>query len=336
MAPYDVLVTGSSGHLGHALMITLPKLGFTPLGLDILPSETTQVIGSISDRKVVHDVLHGSEIKHVLHAATLHKPHVGSHSKQDFINTNITGTLILLEEAAALGGQMESFIFFSTTSTFGAALSPKPGSPAAWIDESVTPQPKNIYGVTKVAAEDMCFLVHKQTSLPVLVLRTSRFFNELDDDEDRRNAMSDENLKVLELAYRRCDMEDIVDACHLAMGRARDIGFDKYIISAPPPFPRDAETLEALNRDPKEVFARFVPEVDGVFATLGWKHLLRIDRVYDSSKAVRELGWRPKYTLRNALENLGAGEVEGWRSELGRTVGRKGYHAMSTGIYTVR
>ena len=42
----------------------------------------------------------------VLHAATLHKPHVATHSRQDFVDTNITGTLNLLEEAAAAGGSL--------------------------------------------------------------------------------------------------------------------------------------------------------------------------------------------------------------------------------------
>ncbi|KAK0388142.1 hypothetical protein NLU13_4387 [Sarocladium strictum] len=336
MAPYDVLVTGSSGHLGAALMLSLPSLGFNPLGIDILPSDSTTRVGSISDRAFVHSVLVGSHIKHILHAATLHKPHVGSHTKEQFIETNITGTLVLLEEAAKLGKQIQSFIFFSTTSTFGNALSPKPGSPAVWIDETVTPQPKNIYGVTKVAAEDMCFLVHKQTALPVIVLRTSRFFNEQDDDEDRRNSMSDENLKVLELAYRRVDMADIVSACHLAMQKAVEIQWAKYIISAPPPFLNDPDTLAALDRNPQEVFARVEPETDAAFSTHGWKHLERIDRVYDSSKAIEELGWRPEYTFKAAVKKLGRGEQNTWRSELAVRIGKKGYHAMSTGVYTVR
>lgn len=336
MAPYDVLVTGSSGHLGAALMISLPNLGFTPIGIDILPSATTDLVGSISDRAFVHSVLAGSHIKHVLHTATLHKPHVESHSKEQFVDTNITGTLVLLEEAAALGKQIESFVFLSTTSTFGSALSPKPGSPAAWIDESVTPLPKNIYGVTKVAAEDMCFLVHKQTNLPVIVLRTSRFFNEQDDDEDRRNSMADENLKVLELAYRRVDMADIVSACNLAMQKAVDIKWAKYIISAPPPFTNDPETLASLDRNPQEVFAAVEPNTDAAFEGKGWKHLERIDRVYDSSKAVKELGWQPEYTFKAAVQKLGKGEENTWRSELAMKIGKKGYHAMSTGVYTVR
>ncbi|EXA54605.1 hypothetical protein FOVG_02024 [Fusarium oxysporum f. sp. pisi HDV247] len=331
---YNVLVTGSSGHLGTALMLSLPTFGFTPLGIDILPSENTTHVGSVSDREFVTSLLQKHPIQHVLHAATLHKPHVESHSKQDFIDTNITGTLVLLEEASKLGAQIESFIFFSTTSTFGAALSPKPGQPAAWIDETVVPIPKNIYGATKVAAEDLCFLVQKQTGMPVVILRTSRFFPEQDDDEDRRAAVSDDNLKVLELAYRRCDIEDIVRAAVCAMKKAREIHFRKYIISAPPPFPNDADTLAMLDRDPKQVFEAVAPECVQVFKDKGWSHLKRIDRVYDSTKAVEELEWKPEFTFKKVVELVGEGKE--WKSELTGKVGKRGYHAVSHGVYTVR
>ncbi|OHE92450.1 NAD dependent epimerase/dehydratase [Colletotrichum orchidophilum] len=356
-SPYTVLVTGSSGHLGAALMLSLPSAGHIPLGIDILPSPTTTTVGSVTDRALVASILatHAS-ITHIVHAATLHKPHVDSHPKSAFIDTNITGTLVLLEEAARLPqSRIKSFIFVSTTSTFGTALSPKQGQPAAWIDESVTPIPKNIYGVTKCAAEDLCSLVHRQTSLPVLVLRTSRFFPEPDDDEDRRAAMGDANLKVCELAYRRVDIADVVSAVVCGMERASALGFGKYIISAPPPFAvaleddsnknvsdnkvgaaaaARAALLRRLDTDAGAVFAEVVPGCAVVFEKLGWTCLGRLDRVYDSSKAVRELGWRPQWTIGKVVEKLSRGED--WRSELTHKVGKKGYHAVSTGVYTTR
>ncbi|RAL03374.1 NAD-dependent epimerase/dehydratase family protein [Aspergillus ibericus CBS 121593] len=331
---YDVLVTGSAGHLGTALMLCLPSMGYNPVGIDILSSPTTTVVGSVSDRIFIASIFRNNPIKHVLHTATLHKPHICSHKEEEFVSTNVMGTLILLEECSKCKDRIESFTFFSTTSTFGMALSPKPGFPAAWIDEAVVPEPKNIYGVTKVAAEDLCYLVHKKTGMPVLVLRTSRFFPDEDDDEDRRTAMSDDNLKVLELAYRRCDIEDIVNAAVCSMRKAKDIRWGRYIISAPPPFNNDRSTLDALNRESAEVMTKAFPEVDAIFRKKGWKHLARIDRVYDSSRAVKDLGWIPKYTFGRALERVARGEQ--WRSELALRVGKKGYHAVTTGVYTKR
>src|SRR5262249_46444380 len=142
----SILVTGSAGHLGEALMRTLRYDGHEPLGVDIKKSPFTHEVGSIVDRSFVRRCMRG--VTAVLHTATLHKPHVVTHTRQAFVDTNITGTLNLLEEAAAAG--IGAFIFTSTTSVFGRALSPPVPAPAAWITEEVVPLPKNIYGVTKV------------------------------------------------------------------------------------------------------------------------------------------------------------------------------------------
>src|SRR5262245_34804306 len=151
-----ILVTGSAGHLGEALMRTLPDAGHETLGIDIKKSPFTHEVGSIVDRSFVRKCMRG--VTAVLHTATLHKPHVVTHTRQDFVDTNITGTLNLLEEATV--ADVGAFIFTSTTSVFGRALSPPVAAPAAWITEDVVPVPKNIYGVTKVAAENLCELFH--------------------------------------------------------------------------------------------------------------------------------------------------------------------------------
>ena len=97
-----ILVTGSSGHLGEALVRTLRKNSTDVVGVDLLPSEFTSNVGSIVDRPFVKSCMRGVDA--VIHTATLHKPHVITHSRQSFVDTNITGTLNLLEEAVARGG----------------------------------------------------------------------------------------------------------------------------------------------------------------------------------------------------------------------------------------
>src|SRR5690348_15180072 len=173
-----LLITGSAGHLGEALMRTLERSAHQATGLDIKTGPFTHRVGSIVDRGFVKDCIKGVDA--VIHTATLHKPHVATHDRQEFVDTNVTGTLNLLEEAVAAG--VKSFVYTSTTSVFGDALIPAPGELAAWITEGVTPVPKNIYGVTKSAAEDLCQLFHRNQKLPCLVLRTSRFFLEDDDN----------------------------------------------------------------------------------------------------------------------------------------------------------
>jgi nucleoside-diphosphate-sugar epimerase len=127
---------------------------------------------------------------------------------------------------------VESFVYTSTTSVFGNALVPPTGAPAAWVDEAITPIPKNIYGVTKAAAEDLCQLFHRNNALPCIVLRTSRFFPEEDDESAAREAYAGDNLKANEYLYRRVDIEDVVSAHLLAAERAPVLGFGRYIVSA--------------------------------------------------------------------------------------------------------
>jgi len=314
-----ILVTGSAGHLGEALMRTLPAAGHDPVGIDIKPSTFTHYVGSIADREVVKRCMRGVEA--VVHAATLHKPHVATHSRQDFVDTNVTGTLNLLEEAWF--ARVRAFVYTSTTSAFGRALAPPPGAPAAWITEDVTPVPKNIYGVTKVAAEDLCELFHQRVGLPCLVLRTSRFFPEADDRRETREAYADMNVKANEFLYRRVDIEDIVSAHLLALERAPAIGFGRCIISATTPFTR--EDLAELRTDAPAVLARRVPGYREVYAARGWSMFPAIDRVYDNARARRDLGWQPRYDFAKVLELIESEGVAG--SPLARLIGSKGYHA---------
>jgi UDP-glucose 4-epimerase len=322
------LVTGSAGHLGEALVRALRSEGREAVGVDLLESPFTDVVGSIADRGLVRRCLDGVDT--VLHAATLHKPHVGSHLRGQFVETNITGTLNLLEEAVS--GDVESFVFTSTTSAFGRALAPPPGAPAAWITEDVVPVPRNIYGVTKTAAEDLCQLVHQDEGLPCLILRTSRFFPEADDRDEVRTAYDDGNLKANEYLYRRVDLEDVVGAHLLAADRAPAIGFGKYIVSATTPFRR--EDLSELRSDAPSVIRRLYPDYEAVYEKRGWTMFPSIERVYVNSRARDELGWAPRYDFQHVLDSLAAGEDP--RSELARAVGAKGYHAESVGPYTVR
>jgi len=323
-----ILVTGSAGHLGEALVRVLRADGADVAGLDILASPYTDIVGSIADRALVKQAVAGRDA--VLHAATLHKPHVASHERQEFVDTNITGTLNLLQEAVA--ARHSRFVFTSTTSAFGRALTPPPGAPAAWITEDVAPVPRNIYGATKTAAEDLCELIHRDHNLPVLILRTSRFFPESDDRDAVRSAYEDANLKVNELLYRRVDLEDVVGAHRQALERAPEIGFGRYIISATTPF--ISADLQDLRDDAPAVVKRHHPEYEQIYADRGWRMFDSIERVYVNEKARRELGWRPRYDFGYALERLARNEDP--RSELAREVGAKGYHAVSTGVYTVR
>lgn len=317
------LVTGSSGHLGEGLVRRLRADGHDVVGLDIRASEHTDRQACLTERELVRDAMRG--ITTVFHTATLHKPHVATHSRQDFVDTNITGTLNVLEAAVSEG--VSRVIFTSTTSTFGRALVPSPDDPAAWINEEVVPVPKNIYGATKCAAEDLCELIHKDHGLPCLVLRTSRFFLEADDRAEVRSRYWDENAKANEYLYRRVELADTVDAHLCAHDEAESLGFGRYIISATTPFQR--EDLPRLRKEPGAVVAERFPDYEAVYQERGWSMFPEIERVYDNARARADLGWQPQYDFAAVLEKARAGEP--LVSPLALEVGTKGYHDESFG-----
>lgn len=165
------------------------------------------------------------------------------------------------------------------------------------------------------------------------MLRTSRFFPEPDDDPDRRSAFDGTGLKVCELLYRRVDIEDVVSAHLLAMERATEIGFDRFIISATSPFVN--EDLAGLRGTAADVVARHVPGYREVFEARGWRMLDDIDRVYVNAHARARLGWRPAHDFQRAIRDLSEGRD--YRSDLARDVGAKGYHEIEYpgGIFPV-
>ncbi|WP_314953404.1 NAD(P)-dependent oxidoreductase [Bradyrhizobium cosmicum] len=312
------LVTGSAGHLGEAIIRTLRARGSALRGVDLKPSPFTDAVGSIVDPDFVRRQMDG--VTAVIHTATLHKPHVATHSSLDFVDTNVTGTLNLLESATATG--VRSFVFTSTTSAFGSQLRPEAGQAAVWVTEDLPPVPKNIYGTTKLMAEHLCELFFRERGLPVVVLRTSRFFPEDDDDPAMRSAYALDNAQANELLYRRLDIADAVSAHLLAAERAPDIGFARYIVSATSPF--EPRHLAALARDAAGVVRELYPDCAELYAARGWRLLPEIDRVYVNERARRELGWRPEFDFAHVLNSLRDGRD--FRSALARKVGSKGYH----------
>jgi nucleoside-diphosphate-sugar epimerase len=285
-----VLLTGSSGWLGRHLAPLLARAGHEVVGIDPAPGEHTQVLGSVADRPLVDRIFAERRIEAVVHAGALHKPDITRYPAQAFMDVNVTGTLNLLEAAQAAGH--DRFVFTSTTSLMiseAISAGAAGGAPqAAWLDESSGPlEPRNIYGITKLAAEQLCRLSHRRTGMAVMVLRTGRFFPE---DDDTHSRPSGTNIKANEFLHRRLTVEDAAEAHLAALARAPQIGFGTFILSAPPPFAR-AEA-EELMRDAPAVIGCHFPDAAALYAQAGWELPRSIDRVYDPGLAERLLGFR--------------------------------------------
>ena len=183
-----VLLTGSSGWLGRHLAPLLASRGHDVTGLDVAPGAHTRVLGSVANRSLVFQTVAHYGIEAVIHAGALHKPDIVRFPRQAFIDTNVTGTLNLLE-AAALEGHAR-FLFTSTTSLMVRAdVRAGAGDKGAWwMDEAFGPlEPRNIYGATKLAAENLCRVVSQGSGMAAAIFAGLRgaIVTVLDTRDDR-------------------------------------------------------------------------------------------------------------------------------------------------------
>jgi UDP-glucose 4-epimerase len=305
-AEMRILLTGSSGWLGRRLVPRLVRDGHYVVGMDVVPAKTTRVIGSIADRDLVRATIRDFGVDAVIHSAALHKPNIETHECSDFVSVNVQGTLNLLEASVSANSKVDRFVFTSTTSLMISkeirAGRSGGATRAAWITEESAPlHPRNIYGVSKLSAEHLCRLFHELHGLPILILRTARFFPE-EDDMAQTTVQSNANTKSNEFLFRRLTVEDAAESHVVALNKAPDLGFDTFIISAKPPFSQlDCEQLIV---DAPSVVARYFPQYRQLYARLGWTMFQSIDRVYDPEKAFRRLGFVCRTGFKEKLAEL--------------------------------
>jgi nucleoside-diphosphate-sugar epimerase len=297
-----ILLTGSSGWLGRFLAPRLRAEGHEVFGLDLALGADTDLAGSVADKALVDRIFASQGIEAVIHAGALHKPDIVRYPERAFRTVNVEGTRHLLEAAAAAGN--DRFLFTSTTSLMiSEQIRSGPKDRAAWLTEDSPPAPRNVYGATKLEAERLCRRVHDETGLAILVLRTGRFFPE---EDDTHRDLSGENRKANEFLNRRLTVEDAAEAHVAALEKAPALGFDTFLLSAPPPFVR--EDCEELIRDAPAAIARYFPEAAGLYAARGWSLPAQIDRIYDPSRAEQRLGFRCRTDFAAVLRAMASGE----------------------------
>ncbi|MBA2679965.1 MAG: NAD(P)-dependent oxidoreductase [Ktedonobacteraceae bacterium] len=277
-----ILITGSSGYLGSAIAQLL-AINHEPVGIDVAPGPWTQHVVDITDRSLMGKLVKG--IDAIIHIASLHQPHLVTHSSQQFLAINVTGTLNMLE--AAVQNSVRRFVYTSTTSLYGHALVPQ--HKAVWVTEDLPPRPRDIYDHTKVTAERLCrhFALHK--GLPTICLRVARFFPE------------PAEIQVVHRLYRSVDVRDAAVA-HLLAAINTTVLFDIMNISASSPF-LESDTPMLL-RDAAAVIRARVPTLEPFFACHGWKLPTSIDRVYVSERARRQIRYNPLHNFSEYLQEI--------------------------------
>ncbi|MET4138244.1 NAD(P)-dependent oxidoreductase [Pedobacter sp. UYP1] len=272
-----LLVTGSSGKLGSVTIKLLRDFGHEAIGVDIVDSLTTNLIADVKNKHQVFEMTKG--IDAVIHTAALHGRHMDlNYSREDFVNTNINGTLNLLNACVANG--ISKFLFTSTTSIYGKSL--VDSNQAVWVDENLPIQPRDIYDITKQTCEELCREFFEKESIQATVYRVGRFLREPD------------NLMLNHRLYRGLDERDGAEALRLAL----DYNFKQFEIfniSSGSPFYK--EDLIGLKHNAPIVIAKYYPAAIELYKHNNWKLPESIDRVYCADKARHILNYQPKYTF---------------------------------------
>ena len=279
-----ILVTGSSGQLGKEIVKQLKQKGYDVLGIDMIEAETTHQLIDIREKEQINMITKGMDA--IIHTAALHGKHFElNFPREEFIKTNIDGTFNLLN--ACVKNSIPKFLYTSTTSIYGKAMvNPEQ---AVWVDESLMPDPRDIYDITKLTAELLCRDYFEKEGIETTILRVSRFLPE------------DDNTKAIHRIYRGLDERDGAAAHILALEKQFKT-FEIYNISNESPFQK--EDLKALITNPKEVMKQYYPTIEAIFETKGWVFPLKIDRVYSIYKAKEELGYKPIYNFSHFMEQL--------------------------------
>ncbi|SET86539.1 NAD-dependent 4,6-dehydratase LegB [Lacrimispora sphenoides] len=171
-----VLVTGADGFIGSHLTETLVERGydvraftfynsFNTWGwLDSLPDEIKKEIeihpGDIRDPNGVRNAMTG--IESVFHLAALIAIPFSYHSPDSYVDTNIKGTLNVLQAARSLG--TDKVLITSTSEVYGSAK-------YVPIDESHPFQGQSPYSATKIGADRLAEAFYRSFSLPVSIVR---------------------------------------------------------------------------------------------------------------------------------------------------------------------
>jgi len=311
----NVLVTGGAGYIGSGLLLKLGKElpDATITSLDNLSTGDYRYVSHLKKDKryrlLVGDVRKKSDLKKamiedtavVVHMAAMPGIELCRKQPKKAINTNIYGTHLLLEEAASRN--VERFIFTSSAAVYGTPQQQP-------IAETHPLKPLNLYGVTKVTAEQLINASRMTHGLATTILRLSNVYGlsaytrlNLVIPRFVWQAINNEPLTIRADGKQQRDfvhVHDVIDAvirCIKAQkqavaGETFNIGGEALTVN------QIAETViqEAKQRLGKKVSKVFIPlEPDEVYTP---------SFSYDYRRACERIGYVPKRKVSQGVSEL--------------------------------
>jgi nucleoside-diphosphate-sugar epimerase len=280
-----VLITGGAGTLGRALATLLIDRGTDVRLADVAtiadpPSGAEVVACDIRDPAQVERAV--EDVDAVVHAAAWHGIHLRDHPPRDFWELNVDGTFNVFEAAATAG--IDRAVLASTMGVYGESRRAADGAPAVCVHEDLPRLPGEIYGMSKVVAEDVAAYYDRGRDVRSVALRFGMFVPE---------PFVHTGIRFL---YGGVDPRDVAAAVVAALDALRDRGrgqFTAFNIESRLPY--DERDGLLLRSDPMAVIARHWPDAPPLLDRVGASPWGPINEWFDISKAERELNWHPRY-----------------------------------------
>src|SRR6187399_592108 len=202
-----LLVTGSSGFVGRAIMARLPDA----IGLDPVAGPSTRVIDDLSDRARLSDIIACEKISHIIHAGGVSGPMVLADDPAAVLAINVTGSMNLLYEAMA--GGVTTFVYCSSVAAIGNYYEAEP------IGEDYPLRPTSTYGCSKAAMDYVLRGLWRRVPLDLCSLRLTAVYGpgrqtEFNVDTIVRAAVAGQPARIAPLSdWPYVYVDDAADAC---------------------------------------------------------------------------------------------------------------------------
>jgi len=288
-----IAITGGAGTLAAALAPLLASEGWTVRLVDVrepMPEGHEHLVADLRRPTEARAAVAGCEA--VIHAAAWHGIHLRDHPARDFWELNVDGTYNALEAAAEAG--VARFVLSSTMGVYGTSSRPNDDGPAVRVHEALPLLPGDIYGHSKVAAENLAAFFDRTSGVRTAALRYGMFVPE---------PFGHYGVRML---YGGVDVRDVATANLAALRRMETPGqFAAYNIFSLLPF--DDDDLALLRLDPLRAIGRHQPDARQLLAQIGATLRGPIGTIYDSERAMRDLDWRPVYNFDAFLAGVRSG-----------------------------
>ncbi len=295
MSESSILITGVNGMIGYALARRLAAAGRSVVGMDrIAPPEDelgcAVVLGELADPHRLHWAIRQHAVNRIVHCGAASGPMLLRDNPFQLLETNVHGTLHLLE-AARVGG-VRRVVFMSSISAYGAQ---PPDRPIKEMAPLLAAEP---YGASKICCEAMLRAYSARFGIEAVALRVSAVYGPRRTTDCLIRLMIENGLagKPTRLAFgagwRRqyVNVEDVATALALALDRP-GLSQLAYNISG------------GVNPTLEEVAALVAAAVPGALAEFGTDaHPYDVPvGPLDIEMARRELGYSPKVTLAQGI-----------------------------------